>query len=124
MELTQHIYNVFAGLAVFVLASAIFVLVGGRRKRAELARLASVAEKTGIAVLTLDCDGVIDWANAGFTAITGFTAAEALGKSPAALLFASPKNSRLVQRFREGLSSGKSFALEALCGHKAGHRFW
>ena len=124
MDLTQHIYNVFAGLAVSVLASTIFVLVAGRRKRAELARLASVAEKTGIAVLTLNSDGIIEWVNVGFTSITGFTAPEALGKSPAALLLSSPQNSRIVQRFREGLSSGKNFSLESLCGHKAGHRFW
>src|SRR2546427_11135392 len=124
MDLTQQIYNIFAGLAVFVLASTIFVLVGARKKRAELARLASVAEKTGIAVLTLNSDGIIDWVNAGFTSITGYTAPEALGKSPASLLLSSPQNSRIVQRFREGLSSGKNFSLEALCGHKAGHRFW
>ncbi|HMC28915.1 MAG TPA: PAS domain S-box protein [Verrucomicrobiae bacterium] len=124
MDLTQQIYNIFAGLAVFVLASTIFALITGRRKRAELARLASVAEKTGIAVLTLNSDGVIDWVNVGFTSITGFTAPEAVGKSPASLLLSSPQNSRIVQRFREGLSSGKNFSLETLCGHKAGHRFW
>jgi len=124
MDLTQQIYNIFAGLAVFVLASTIFALVGARRKRTELARLASVAEKTGIAVMTLNSDGVIDWVNAGFTSITGYTAPEALGKSPGSLLLSSPQNSRIVQRFREGLSSGKNFSLESLCGHKAGHRFW
>src|SRR5258706_5863848 len=123
-HLTHDIYIIFAALIILLLGYGIFAFISARKKRSQLARLASVAEKTGIAVLTLDSDGVIDWINDGFTSITGYTAPDALRKSPAALLFAPVQNSRLVQRFREGLSSGKNFSLETLCAHKAGHRFW
>jgi PAS domain S-box-containing protein len=115
---------IFAALAILVLGFGVIALVLTRRKTAQLMRLASVAEKTGIGVLTLDHDGVIDWVNGGFTGITGFNPADAVNKSPGALLFAPAQSSRLIQRFREGLSAGKNFSLEALCGHKAGHRFW
>ncbi len=123
-HLTHDLYIIFAALIILLLGYGIFAFISARKKRSQLARLASVAEKTGIAVLTLDSDGVIDWINDGFTSITGYTAPDALRKSPAALLFAPVQNSRLVQRFREGLSSGKNFSLETLCAHKAGHRFW
>src|SRR3954449_2887394 len=124
MEPRARFYLVLAGLVILFIAWGSFALFLSRKRKAHLLRLASVPEKTGIAILTLDHDGVIEWVNEGFTGITGFRAADAVRKSPAALLFASLQNSRLVQRFREGLSSGKNFSLETLCSHKAGHRFW
>jgi len=124
MDLHARLYLILAALALLAMACGSFALTLSRKKKAHLVRLASVPEKTGIAILTLDHDGVIEWVNEGFTGITGFKASDALGKSPSALLFASLQNSRLVQRFREGLSSGKNFSLETLCSHKAGHRFW
>ena len=123
VDLVPGTWAIFTVLTLLVVAYSTYTLVAGRRKRARLAKLASVAEKTGVAVVTLDSDGVIEWVNEGFISITGFSVGDALGKSPTALLFGS-QNSRLIQRFREGLSSGKSFSLETLCGHKGGHRFW
>src|SRR3954468_8892883 len=109
MDPHVHLYLILASLAFLAVACGSFALGRSRKRKAHLVRLASVPEKTGIAILTLDHDGVIEWVNEGFTGITGFRAADAVGKSPAGLLFASLQNSRLVQRFREGLSSGKNF---------------
>src|SRR3954468_6278152 len=124
MDPRAPLYLFLAALAFLAVACGSFALGRSRKNKAHLVRLASVPEKTGIAILTLDHDGVIEWVNQGFTGITGFNASDALGKSPSAQLFASMQNSRLVQRVREGLSWGKNFSLETLCSHKAGHRFW
>jgi PAS domain S-box-containing protein len=123
VDLVPGTWAIFTVLTLLVVAYSTYTLMAGRRKRARLSKLASVAEKTGVAVLTLDIDGVIEWVNEGFISVTGFSVSDALGKSPTALLFGA-QNSRLVQRFREGLSAGKSFSVETLCAHKGGHRFW
>lgn len=50
------------------------------------ALLSLVAEHTDKAVIITDKAGVTEWVNEGFTRITGFDPAEAIGKTPGALL--------------------------------------
>ncbi|WP_374674820.1 EAL domain-containing protein [Ideonella sp.] len=52
----------------------------------ELERLAVVADRTPNAVAITDTHGAIVWTNAAFTAITGYAADEARGRTPDALL--------------------------------------
>ena len=48
----------------------------------ELKKLSSVVEQTADAVFIADRNGFIEYVNPGFEAITGYTRAEALGKTP------------------------------------------
>ncbi|MFY7866510.1 PAS-domain containing protein [Roseateles sp.] len=57
-----------------------------RRMTSDLERLARVARGTSNAVFASDTQGRINWTNEGFTRITGYSAAEALGQMPADLL--------------------------------------
>src|SRR5947207_15330326 len=116
-------YIIFAGLVILVLGYGTFELGFGRMRRRELARVASAAENTSAAVLILDHDAIIEWANRALTGLTGYSVDEAIGKTPAALLLGTG-NSGLTQKLREGLTAGQSFVMEMLCAHKAGHRFW
>src|SRR5438046_7654208 len=124
MNASIGFYIIFAGLVVLVLGYGAFELFVGRKRRAELARMASAAENTSAAVLILDHDAVIEWANGALTTLTGYAVEEAIGKTPAALLLGGGQTSALVQKFREGLSSGQSFFMEMHCAHRAGHQFW
>ena len=57
------------------------------RKAAEVerARLAAAIEQSGEAVVLTDPDGTIRYVNPAFTRITGYSAAEAIGRTPAVL---------------------------------------
>lgn len=92
--------------------------------RDEVSRLSLVAHKTDSAVLITNHEGLIEWINEGFTRVSGHKLPEVMGKSPGAVLLGPVQNTRAVQRIREGMGSGKPFAVELLCAHKSGHRYW
>jgi two-component system cell cycle sensor histidine kinase/response regulator CckA len=53
-----------------------------RAALSELKKLSSAVEQTADAVFITDQTGAIEYVNPAFEAITGFTRAEALGKTP------------------------------------------
>jgi PAS domain S-box-containing protein len=124
MTFSPELCIIFAGVSLGAIGYAAFEIWTYRKRCARLTRLASVAEHTNGAVLILDHDGIIEWTNEAVAKLTGYSAAEIVGKRPAALLLGPLQNPRLIQQFREGLCSGQSFSTELFCGHKAGHRFW
>ncbi len=58
------------------------------RKHAEeqLLRLSQAVEQSGNTVLVMDRNGLIEYVNPKFTEVTGYSSADALGKSPIALM--------------------------------------
>src|SRR5262245_38051617 len=104
------VYIILAGLLISAIGYGIFELWTGRKRLAHLARVAAAAEITSAAVLVLAHDAVIEWANEALTKVTGFAVDDAIGKTPAALLLGSALNPKLIQQFRDGLSSGQSFS--------------
>ena len=70
MNASIGFYIIFAGLVILVLGYGTFELGFGRMRRRELARVASAAENTSAAVLILDHDAVIEWANRALTGLT------------------------------------------------------
>jgi PAS domain S-box-containing protein len=59
-----------------------------QRRRAEAARHLQTAalEATAVAVVITDRDGTLEWCNPAFTALTGYTRDEALGRKPGDLV--------------------------------------
>ncbi|SDZ80995.1 PAS domain S-box-containing protein [Desulfuromusa kysingii] len=47
-----------------------------------LRRLAAAVEQTGETIVITDTDGIIEYVNSAFTAVTGYSRAEVLGKNP------------------------------------------
>jgi PAS domain S-box-containing protein len=90
----------------------------------DTSRLSLVAHKTDSAVLITNHEGLIEWINEGFTRVSGHHLQDVIGKSPGAVLLGPTLNARATQKIREGMSAGKSFAVELLCAHKGGHRYW
>lgn len=86
--------------------------------------LASVADKTFEAVVITDKDGIIEWVNAGFTSITGYSLMEAKGKKPGELLQGPDTDKVTVARIREKLKEKKIFKEEILNYHKDGRKYW
>ena len=81
------------GLTLLLAFSAWLLMTGRARAEAragamtvDLERLARVARGTSNAVIASDVQGLITWVNEGFSRISGYAAAEAIGRRPAALL--------------------------------------
>lgn len=111
--------------------AAVRIMEGRRRDRrdvarvtAELARLSQVARFTSHAVIMADAEGRTTWVNEGFERITGFSAAEVIGRKPGELLQVPESDPATVATIRDALQRGEGCRVELLNGHKDGHRYW
>jgi PAS domain S-box-containing protein len=95
-----------------------------RRSEAEASRLALVASHTINGVVVTDVVGHVEWINAGFTRISGFTIDELRGKKPGTVLQGPHTDSAVVAQIRERLAAHEGFKVELLNYHKSGRPYW
>jgi PAS domain S-box-containing protein len=115
-----------------LLALAVWSLAAGRvralslaqRMTADLDRLAQVVRHTQNAVTITDRDLRITWINEGFTRITGYTLAEAAGKTPGELLGSDEADPEVLRRLETCAAAGRSCRVEILNRRKDGRRYW
>ncbi|MEQ8767433.1 MAG: PAS domain S-box protein [Planctomycetota bacterium] len=87
-------------------------------------RLAQVSERTSNAVVITDTKGRIEWVNAGFRRLTGYTLEEVAGQSPGQIL-QGPKTSReTTARMGEYLRRQEGFQVELVNYDKSGREYW
>jgi len=94
------------------------------KKNQELKKLSLVASNTDNSVMITNHIGEVEWANEGFTRLTGFSYDEILGKNPADLLFGPNTNKGTVDNLEERINGGQSFSGEIQKYHKDGNTFW
>ncbi len=95
-----------------------------RATEKEARKLAMVANHTSNAVIITDPQERIDWANAGYTRITGYTLDEVRGKRPGDFLkgpLTDPATSKIM---REGIAAREGFKVEILNYSKTGQIYW
>ncbi len=111
----------------------VFIVYGGRiiarsqRLEAEISensKLARIAHETKNGVIIADQFGVTEWTNYGFERITGYTAAEAIGKKPGELLQGPDTDLSTVAHISERLANGQGFEVEIVNYTKDGKRYW
>ena len=90
----------------------------------DVERLALVAERTSNAVVITDAQECITWVNEGFTRITGYQLAEALGKRPKELLQSSGTSLEIRAQLRQALDKGESCRARLLNVGKNGGEYW
>ncbi|MCW6564302.1 CHASE domain-containing protein (plasmid) [Yersinia ruckeri] len=95
-----------------------------RNMTADLERLALVAKNTSNAVVITDVNRKIVWVNEGFERITGYSLAEAFGKSPGKLLQCSNTDQGVAREMRIALDAGESFKGEIVNRTKSGREYW
>ena len=95
-----------------------------RRAEAESSKLAIVASHTSNAVIMADAQGRIEWANAAFTRITGYTLEEVKGRTPGSFLQGPDTNPATVEIMRAGIRSANGFRVEILNYKKDGQSYW
>lgn len=80
-----------------------------RTAQEALVKLARAVESTQDAVIITDHRGVIEYVNAAFTAITGYTAQEAIGNTPGKLIKSGEQDQAFYQMLWERILSGETF---------------
>jgi PAS domain S-box-containing protein len=88
------------------------------------ALLAVVAQKTTNGVVIADSSGQIEWANAAFTRLTGFSLEAIKGRKPGHFLQGVGTDPAAVARLREAERTGRACNVEILNYTKAGEPFW
>ena len=119
-------------LLSLLLALAVWLLGTGRARAlrlagqmtAELDRLAHVARATTNAVFSTDPEQRITWVNEGFTRLTGYSAAEALGRTPGALLGSGRADPAVLRQLQEAVQAGRGCRVEILNRRKDGSLYW
>ena len=94
------------------------------RSREKLRVLSLVADETDNSVIITDSKGFIEYANPGFTRMTGFTFEEVQGKKPGDVLQGELTDPNTVARIRTHLNNGEPFYEEILNYTKAGEPYW
>lgn len=103
-----------------------FVIDISDRKQTEeqLKQLSLVASKTDNAVVITGPEGNVQWVNEGFTRLTGYEAAEVMGKKPGTLLQGPETDPAAVAKIREGLKAHKPFTVSILNYTKDKRPYW
>lgn len=95
-----------------------------QKSREELEKLSLVASRTTNGVIITNKDHLIEWVNAGFTKMTGYSLAEAYGRLPRTLLYHEQANFEILDSVSEQMVQGKPAAFEILNKKKNGEDLW
>jgi len=94
-----------------------------RRIEDELRKLSSAVEQSPSVVMITDVDGTIEYVNPRFTAVTGYTASEALGQRPS-LLKSGHTTDAEYEELWETITAGGEWRGEFLNKKKSGELYW
>ncbi len=95
-----------------------------KAQRDRVATLSLVADETDNSVIITDSRGVIEYVNPGFTKLTGFSSAEAIGKKPGHLLQGKHTSNDTRDRIRKNLAEQVPFYEEILNYTQSGEPYW
>ncbi|WP_267494431.1 PAS domain S-box protein [Fluctibacter halophilus] len=87
-------------------------------------RLSLVANNTSNAVIITDNQGLVEYVNAGFETMTGYSLADVKGKKPGHILQGEHTSQETVARIRHHLDKQTPFYEEILNYHKDGTPYW
>ena len=93
-------------------------------REAENRHLALVAARIDNAVVIADATGAIEWVNAGFTRLTGYTLEEVRGKMPGFLLQGPDPSHAAILVMRDRIAGGSAVQTELLNTAKDGRKYW
>ncbi|RMF19099.1 MAG: EAL domain-containing protein [Gammaproteobacteria bacterium] len=94
-----------------------------RRARQELEKLSQAVEQSADAVMILGTDGLIQWVNARFEQLTGYTQDEVCGRLPT-FLCANEQEARKYRAMLSDLRQGRGWKGEFRYCKKDGQHYW
>jgi len=99
-------------------------VLASEAQQQELDLLARVARETNDAVILSNTQREIEWVNPGFTRLTGYTLAEALGQNPGRLLQCPETDRNTVAKIRAALDAVQPITVSIQNRTKAGTLYW
>ncbi len=93
-------------------------------QRQQISLLATVSRRTTNAVLLLDIDQRIVWANEAFTRMSGYESWDCLTKKLDTIAFCERTDSDTVARIREAIANREGIRTEILLHGMEGHEYW
>jgi PAS domain S-box-containing protein len=94
-----------------------------RERTREANRLAEIARRTANAVVITDRGGRVQWVNAGFTRMTGFSSEEIVGRKPGELLQGPLSDPAEIAKIRSAVQRGEAVNAELVNYHKDGRTY-
>ena len=91
---------------------------------AALPRFDQIAIQSSHPILRTDPQGRTTWVNRAFETLTGYSSAEALGRTPGSLLQCEETDPETVRRIRAALKAGVAIRTPILNRSKAGLLYW
>jgi PAS domain S-box-containing protein len=86
--------------------------------------LSLIAEKNINSVIIADKEGKVEWVNASFTKMAGYSIEEMRGRRPGEVLQGPETDLQTVQYMREQVQKGLSFQCEIINYAKNGEKYW
>jgi diguanylate cyclase (GGDEF)-like protein/PAS domain S-box-containing protein len=86
--------------------------------------MALLASHPRQAVVYCDARRLVQWVNPAFERLSGYSMAEAVGRSPAELVQCPQTDPGALQRMKEALGRGEGIRVELLNQAKDGRRYW
>lgn len=93
-------------------------------KREKMEMLSLVADQANSGIIITDRDGKIEYLNAGFEKLTGYSLEEARGKKPGPMLQGEGTDPETIRQIRTHLDRQEPFYTEILNYHKDGTPYW
>ena len=90
----------------------------------QLTTLSRIASQTTNGVLITDANGLIQWANEGFTRISGYTLGDVKGQSPGQVLYGIETELKTIAQTHTGLTHQHQFQTEIRNYRKTGEPYW
>jgi PAS domain S-box-containing protein len=90
----------------------------------QLELLAAIARRTANAVIVTEASGRIEWVNDGFTRLTGFALAEAVGRRPSELLQGPDTAPATLREMSQAIAAQQPFDVVVLNYAKSGQQYW
>ncbi|OIQ20168.1 MAG: hypothetical protein BM557_05730 [Flavobacterium sp. MedPE-SWcel] len=95
-----------------------------KEREEQLILLSLIAEKNINAVVISDKEGRIEWVNASFSKMSGYTVEELIGKKPGYLLQGPETNPATTEYLSSNIKEGKPFSCEVINYTKDGDKYW
>mgnify|MGYP003599638529 FL=1 len=92
--------------------------------KAELRKLALFAQESSSILIVTDRNERIEWVNPGFTAVTGYTLEEVIGKNPGEVLQGPESDPVVIEQMRAALYVADKIEVELINYRKSGEKFW
>ena len=121
VNISSHKTSFLNEEVVMVMAQDIDLLT---RSNEELKRAGEILNKISNPVIISNAKGRIIWVNPAFTAVTGYTEEEALGKSHVHMLYSSRTNDLVVRRLFETISHRAPYSVDLLNLDKFNREYW